>query len=234
MAEKKSLTEACSNVFLFLTTFRRNAATSKLSIKDLQQALQREIDSVRQTCEGDLRLRPLFERAHYPLVAMCDQAVLTSTWPQRAGWSLNLLETHYFKSAEGGKRFYKVVEEVLVDPSDAGRELGELLFTCMGLGFQGELQRERKEYERRRQLLFDKARLPALSSEPIAPDCYGRNLVRSMPRLPTVGILRALVVAAAALLLAFLVVWWVTHARNSKTNQILDDVRRESDSAPER
>ncbi|MSP17880.1 MAG: DotU family type IV/VI secretion system protein [Myxococcales bacterium] len=220
---RKTLTEACSNVFLFLTTFRRNAATSKLSIKELQQALLREVDAARTQCEGDLRLRPLFERMHYPLVAMADQVVLTSTWAQRAGWLLNLLETQVFKSAEGGKRFYKIVEEILADPAEQARELAELLFTCMGLGFQGELIRERKEYERRRQLLFDKARLPSISAEPLAPDCYGRNLVRAMPRLPTVGILRALVVAAAALALAFLVVWWVTSNRNSSTIQIINE-----------
>jgi type IV/VI secretion system ImpK/VasF family protein len=219
---RKTLTEACSNVLLFLTTFRRNAATSKLSIKDLQQALLREIDAAHAQCEGDLRLRPLFERMHYPLVAMADQVVLTSTWAQRAGWSLNLLETQVFKSAEGGKRFYKIVEEVLADPTEQARELAELLFTCMGLGFQGELMRERKEYERRRQLLFDKARLPAVSAEPLAPDCYGRNLVRPMPRLPTVGILRMLLVATAALLLAFVIAAFVVSRRNRFADQITD------------
>ncbi len=222
---KKTLTEACSNVLLFLTTFRRNAATSKVSIQELQQALKREVDAARAQCESDLRLRPLFERTHYPLVAMCDQAVLTSTWTQRAGWSVNLLETLYFKSAEGGKRFYRVVEEVLVDPSEQAKEVAELLFTCMGLGFQGELIRERKEFERRRQLLFDKARLPAISAEPLAPDCYGRNLVRPAPRLPTAGILRAMLVAVATLLLAFVIAWSVA----AYHNRFVSDVRLEID-----
>lgn len=217
---RKSLTEACSNVLLFLTTFRRNSATSKLSIKELQQALLREVDAARAQCEGDLRLRPLFERMHYPLVAMADQVVLTSSWAQRTGWSLNLLETQVFKSAEGGKRFYKIVEEVLADPTDQARELAELLFTCMGLGFQGELMRERKEYERRRQLLFDKARLPAASAEALAPDCYGRNCVRPMPRLPTAGILRLALVAAAALLLAFVIAASVAGHRNAFADEI--------------
>jgi type IV/VI secretion system ImpK/VasF family protein len=220
----KSLTEACSNVFLFLTTFRRNSATSKLSIKELQQALQREVEAARAQCEQDLRLRPLFERMHYALVVFADQAVLSSTWPQRPGWSMNLLETQYFKSAEGGKRFYRVVEEVLSDPTEAAKELAELLFTCMALGFQGELQRERKEYERRRQLLFHKARLPAAGGDALAPDCYGRNLIRAMPKLPNTGILRVLLIAAVTLLLAFGIAAAVAKKRNGFADSITDAI----------
>lgn len=221
-AATPTLTEACGNVLLWLTAFRRNSATSKLAPKELQEALERELDAARERCEADLRLRPLFERVHYPLVAMIDQAVLTSAWPHKAVWQVNLLETRRFRTAEAGKRFYSVVEEVLADPRDEAREVAELLFTCMGLGFQGRLIGERKEFERQRRLLFDKARLPPLASEPIAPECYGRNLVRPVARLPTVGVVRMALVAAGVLLLALLAVWITT----GRCQEYVADVER--------
>lgn len=227
MAEARTtLTEACANVFLFLTTFRRNAGSSKLGMKELQEALDREIEAARARCEPDLRLKPLFQRMLYPLATMADQAVLSSSWPHKSTWAVNLLETKLFRCAEGGKRFFKVVEEVLADPSEEARELAELLFTCMGLGFQGQYVKERKEYERHRQLLFDKARLPPLSANPIAPECYGRNLVRPVARLPTVGIVRTALIAGGVLLLALLAVWFVTHERQDYVGEIQRAVGR--------
>lgn len=216
----RTLADVCANLFLFLTTFRRNAATSKLSPKELHDALDREFAAALEASAADARLRPQFERMTYPLVATADQVVLTSQWPHRQQWSVNLLETRRFRSAEGGKRFYKVVEEVLADPSDAAREMAEILFTCMGIGFQGQFARERTEYERHRQLLFDKARLPPLGSQPLAPDCYGRNFVRPVARLPTVGVVRAAMVTIGVVLLAALLVWAVARARQGDLHDL--------------
>ena len=134
-----SLAEACSTFFVYLTSFRRNAATSRLSQEGLRAALKRELERVRTRCEQDRRLHPMFERIWYALVATADQAVLGSDWPGRRGWSMSLLEMDYFQTAEGGRRFFVFVQEVLDDPSESAHELAELLFQCMALGFQGEL-----------------------------------------------------------------------------------------------
>jgi len=204
MATPTTLNEACAPIFLFLTTFRRNAATSKTTIQELKTLLKREFDKVRQSCEREARLLPLYERARYALVATADQVVLSSAWSQRAGWSMSLLETEYFGRAEGGKQFYRDVEEVLGDPSDAGAELAVVLFTCMALGFQGELLGERRELDARRRQLYEKARLPGAMGEHLSPDAYGHNADRSMPTLPTVGIIRMVGITVAALGFALL------------------------------
>lgn len=223
MADAKlTVTAACANVFLFLTTFRRNSATSRLSVKELHAALDVELQAARQRAEAAPGGRALFEQALYPLATTADQVVLTSQWSHKSTWSVNLFETRLFKSAEGGKRFYRIVEEVLADPREEARELAELLFTCMALGFQGQFKSERKEYERHRQLLFDKARLPALGAAPLAPECYGQNLVRPVAKLPTAGVLRMALVAVGVLLLALLAVWFVT----SQRQEFVDDLDR--------
>lgn len=146
---RPTLHQACSPVLLYLATFRRNSATSQLSLHQLQSTLQRELDKVRNQCAEDPVLGPRFEKVFYPLVAAADQVVLSSSWPQRVGWSMSLLETHYFGRAEGGREFYRHVERVLSDPSDEAAEQAEVLFACMALGFQGELLGERTELERR-------------------------------------------------------------------------------------
>ena len=199
-----TMNQACAPLFLYLTTFRRNAAFSTTSIQQLSSSLQREFDKLKTRCERDASLSKLHERVRYALVATADQVVLGSVWPQRAGWSMNLLETHYFGRAEGGKQFYRVVDEVLDDGSDDAAAVAEVLFSCMALGFQGELLGERSELERRRRQLFEKARLPGRMGPSLAPDAYGRNAQKDLTTLPTLGTIRMVGITVGALLFAFL------------------------------
>jgi type IV/VI secretion system ImpK/VasF family protein len=205
MAEKKpTLGEACAPFFLYLVTFRRNAETSALDVDGLHEALQGGIEFVGSSCERDPDLTRQFERIWYALVVTADQIVLSSGWPQRGAWSLRLLESHYFKSFEGGSKFFRIVEEVLNDTGPEAPALAEVLFTCMGLGFQGELMGERRELERLRGRLFEKSRLAAATGTHLTPEAYGRNSPQSLVKLPTIGILRLASVALAAILFALL------------------------------
>ena len=220
----ETLTAACTPVLLSLATFRRNAATTGLSIQAAQNTLRSELDKVRAHCQRDPRLAPLIERAFYPLVAAADQVVLSSNWPQRTAWSMSLLETSYFGSAKGGSDFFRIVEEIKREPTDEAAEIAELLFQCLAMGFQGELRGERRELEARRMELFDKARLSdragAGSHVKLTPDAYDRNSSIVALRLPTASSLRIASVAAAALLFAWGFGWLVT------SMQVKDDVTK--------
>ncbi len=228
MAEKKrTLAETCAPFFLYLATFRRNAETSDLGVETLHEALQGGIDFVGTQCERDPRLSKMFERVWYALVVTADQVVLASSWPHRAGWSMKLLESHYFKTFEGGKRFFQLVAEVLEDTGADAPELAEVLFTCMALGFQGELIGERKELERRRRQLFEKARLPGALGSVLTPEAYGRNSPQNTLKLPAVGILSIVVVALGAVLFSLLAGDVVTRWKNSALTRSIDRVIEE-------
>ncbi|MEM9379937.1 MAG: DotU family type IV/VI secretion system protein [Planctomycetota bacterium] len=202
----ETLSEACAPVLMYLATFRRNAATTGISLQALQNALRAELDKVRVHCERDPRLAPLLHRSFYALVATADQVVLGSAWPERASWSMSLLETSYFGSASGGTTFFAFVEEIKHEPTEAAAEIAGLLFLCMAMGFQGQLRGERRELELRRQELFDKARLGATDSvqdggeRRMTPDAYGRNSTIQGVKLPTVSTLRVAAVALVAII----------------------------------
>ncbi|MEM6672381.1 MAG: DotU family type IV/VI secretion system protein [Planctomycetota bacterium] len=199
-----TLTEACAPVLMELATFRRNAATTGLSLQALQNGLRSQLDRVRAECERDPRLAPMIARAFYSLVATADQVVLSSNWQQRTVWAMNLLETSYFGSAKGGTEFFRFAEEIKREPTDEAAEIAELLFHCMAMGFQGELRGERRELESRRQELFDKARLGDGAdrgeggARKLTPDSYGRNSSRTSVKLPTASTLRLATIAVVA------------------------------------
>lgn len=213
-----NLHAACTPLFLYLTTFRRNAETNSASVEDLRDALVAEFESVERACESDRRLKSQFERVRYALVSAVDQIVLGSNWPNRMAWSMQLLELHYYQTSEGGDRFFQFVDEVLGDPSNDAAEIAQVLFTCVALGFQGALYGDRRELERKRQQLFEKARLNT-GDEKLAPDAYGRNSPRENAKLPTAGMLRFALVALGAILFALLAGDAVTTFKNRKANK---------------
>jgi len=221
---QRNLSEACAPLFLMLSAFRRNAATTSTTIQELKVTLQREFDRVRAECERDPKLHPQFERAFYALVATADQVVLSSAWSQRAGWSMNLLETHYFGRAEGGKEFYRLVDAILDEGGDSAADIAKELFRCMAMGFQGELMGERTELDRRRRQLFEKARLAGSVGETLTPEAYGRNASKDMTKLPTVGILRMIAVTIGALIVFKLGAVVVTSASTGDVRDAVDQV----------
>lgn len=208
MAEqRKTLPEACAPLFLFLSTFWRNSATSKATVPELKQSIKDEFERLRDTCQRDPRLEPLYERVHYALVAAADQIVLSSSWSQRAAWSTQSLEKDVFRKMEGGKRFFRLVEEVLEDSSREATEIAEVLFTCLALGFRGELIGEKRELERCRKQLYSKARLEGALGERLTPEAYGRNAAPRPIKLPTTNTLRLAAVCVASQV--FLLLVWV-------------------------
>lgn len=213
---QETLTEACAPVLLYLATFRRNAATTGLSIQALQNALRVELDKVKSHCERDPRLAPMIERSFYALVATADQVVLGSAWPQRTAWSMSLLETSYFGSARGGSQFFQFIEEIKHEPTEAAAEIAALLFYCLAMGFQGELRGERRQLELRRQEMYDKARLGSGrdsadgAERKLTPAAYGRNSAIRAMRLPTVSTFRVAAVAVVAAVASWLFARYLT------------------------
>ena len=233
MAEKRqTLGEVCAPFFLYLTTFRRNAETSNLDVPGLHEALQGGIEFVGSSCEKDPDLLRQFERIWYALVVTADQVVLQSSWQHRATWSMQLLESHYFQSFEGGAKFYRIAKEVLDDSGPDAPALAEVLFLCMGVGFQGELLGERRELERMRTRLFEKSRLAGQMGGHLTPESYGRNSPLTTVKLPTMGILRLAALGLGAVIFALLAGKFVTSYRNkaldAKIEALIEDVESES------
>lgn len=228
---RRTLPQACSPLFLYLATFWRNSSASKATLAELKQSMRDQLENVRGECQRDPRLAGLYERLHYALVAAADQVVLSSSWPQRASWSTQPLEKDLFKKLEGGKRFFRLVEEVLQDTGEDAVELAECLFTCMALGFRGELLGEKKELERFRRALFEKARLAGALGDRLTPEAYGRNAEVRAVVLPTANVLRLVALSIGALVFMILVWFFVVGWANERTLDKADEAIRAVEAA---
>ena len=207
MAEQRlSLAAATSPLFLYLSTFWRSAASSRATQQEVKEQLLAIFEKIADECRREPRLAPLYERIHYALVAAADQIVLSSTWPERTKWALAPLEKDLFKKLEGGKRFFRLVDEVLQEPTAEAAEIAECLFQCIALGFRGELIGEKRELERMRRSLFEKARLAGALGNRLTPDASDRTVPGRPVTLPTTRTLRLVALAVASLVFLLLTV----------------------------
>ncbi len=121
----------------------------------LHQQLIREIQNfeaqARHLGVGD---EQTLTRARYVLCATLDDIILNTPWGQQAGWSKKTLQGTFFRKEWAGDEFFKLLDKLLADPANH-RDLLELMYLCLALGFKGgyRVYNRQGELEQRRENL---------------------------------------------------------------------------------
>lgn len=77
--------------------------------------------------------------AHYFICATLDDVVLNSPWGSRSSWTRNNMVSTFHIDAEGGDRVLELAESMRKNPAKY-RELLELAYLCLSLGFEGRFR----------------------------------------------------------------------------------------------
>jgi type VI secretion system protein ImpK len=74
--------------------------------------------------------------ARYALCTVIDEAVLATPWGSQSAWPQESLLLIFHKERKGGEKFFEILEQLL---RDAGhhREVLEVYYACLALGFEG-------------------------------------------------------------------------------------------------
>lgn len=77
--------------------------------------------------------------ARYVVCATLDDIVLNTPWGSRSIWATQSLVSNFHKDVSGGDRFYDLLRKTQANPS-RDKDLLELLYLCISLGFEGRLR----------------------------------------------------------------------------------------------
>ena len=83
--------------------------------------------------------RETVRTAHYALCATIDDVVLNTPWGNRSPWAAASMVSGFHNEVTGGERFYRLLEPLMRQPA-ANRDLLELLYLCLSLGFEGQFR----------------------------------------------------------------------------------------------
>jgi type VI secretion system peptidoglycan-associated protein len=90
------------------------------------------------------------------LKAIVDEAVLNTPWGNASVWRGHSLLSTFHNDTRGGEKFFVLLKEAAQDPA-ANRDLLELMYVCLALGFQGRylvIDRGAEQLEELRARLF--------------------------------------------------------------------------------
>jgi type VI secretion system protein ImpK len=74
--------------------------------------------------------------ARYILCTAVDEAVANTPWGAQSGWSQQSLLVHFHNETWGGEKVFQLLARLAQDPA-ANRDLLELLYCVLALGFEG-------------------------------------------------------------------------------------------------
>lgn len=199
--EELRLADICSKLFLFLTTFRRNAGEVEMDADWLRRNLISIIEEQEVLLREQPELKRSYEKARFAIVALADEVALNTNWPGQEDWEDELLEQHFFGTSIAGEEFYVRLQEV--GPEED--QLAEIYFLCLSLGFMGKYRSRPEERQEMQQRLY--GQLPnriTKKSDLLSPGVYDHNVERDMTQLPVVSAARHGVILVGAILLALM------------------------------
>ncbi len=130
-----NLTDTCSNLFLYLVTFRRQVRkgmTPEMAV--VRRQLLDIFEEQKQMVGGDANLEKLYERVKYVLVVLADEILINSNWAYSSAWEDEILEWEYFKTRIAGEEFFNLLES----EGEKDEDLAEIYYTALSLGFVGQ------------------------------------------------------------------------------------------------
>ena len=118
-------------------------ATQLKSIRDygdpdlLRQRISGIFETADRKAQGAGIPKEVMDRAKYAIVALLDEIILSSPWPQKDQWSARPLQYDFFKEHMAGVEFFNRLE-VLRRTSATNQEILEVYYLCLISGFEGQ------------------------------------------------------------------------------------------------
>jgi type VI secretion system protein ImpK len=158
-----------------------------------------------------------YRQALFAVLSWVDEIIQTSAWPYRNEWRHLMLSS--FQTLNAGKEFFARLEQIAPD----ARDVKEIYFLCLSLGFEGQYGLTDKPevlQEYRRRLYQDVAGPAETRTERIFPEAYttARPVLRARRRVALLWF--AIVVLVPAVL--FGIYWYLLHRQTVYVLERLD------------
>ncbi len=209
-----TLEELTAKLFLYLTTFRRNAGRLPMELASVRTRLLEIFDEQESESRRHPELTAPYERIRYALVVTADEVILDSEWEYSAQWSGQLLEMHYFSSNVAATKFFEQLEAYAYEDP----EVAQAYYQCIALGFQGKFRGQSDALRQLRATLARKLPDRVLQkTDKLCSDAYNHTVERNPTTSIGVNFMRLSIVFVA--ILAFLFVL-AAILYNQKTDRV--------------
>ncbi len=192
---------------LFNLMLRLKNTLAHPDIEGLRNQVIAQVNAFRGTLERTGIAHKTVEVASYVMCTALDDVVLNDTaWGSTSLWRQQSLLVTFHKDFRGGEEFFRLLDNLLREPA-VNRDLLELMYLCLALGFQGRYRRQHAKLDEVREQLFNTLQALHRQEEPdLSPHWQGvvnkpNTLFRYVPLWVVAAVAGALLVTIYSIFL---------------------------------
>jgi type VI secretion system protein ImpK len=213
-AERPALRDLFTDLMAYGLFFQASCGEQPPPLGEVRDRTTALIEEQEKRARAGEAVWETYQEARFAVLAWLDELILTSPWPHRGQWQHLMLRL--YGTLNAGKEFFDRLERI---PA-AAREVREMYYLCLALGFQGKYalaDSPQALAQLRRTLYHELAGAPneLRPSEPrLFPEAY-RKPSGNGPRLPRIHPLWFGLAVLVPVLL-FGIYFWLLRAETSR------------------
>ncbi len=202
------LTDCFMEAIAYVAYFTKTVAMKQPSYEQVKATILRLMAKSEQCVAKGLFPREDYDQARFMVCAWIDEAILASGWQHRGLWQREQLQRLYYGTVEAGEEVFERLNSIGFHQ----RDVREVYYLCLSLGFKGRFVKPEDEYlleqlrtSNLKLLLGSSVGIPSLERADLFPESYPIETVETgvRKRFP-VSLVTLVVFAAPVLLFALL------------------------------
>jgi type VI secretion system protein ImpK len=126
----------------YVAYFKKTVSTKQPPFEQVKADITRLLTQSESCLNKGLYPQADFDQARFAICAWVDEVMLGSAWAQKGQWQRELLQRIYYNTAEAGEEFFERLNNVGLHQ----RDVREVYYLCLALGFMGRYGRKGDEF----------------------------------------------------------------------------------------
>ena len=193
----------------YVTYLIKSAETKQPFYEEVKSNIRRLLTESETFVSRGLFTKDDYDQACFAICAWVDEAILYSTWNQKSFWLKEQLQRLHYNTTDAGEEFFDRLGAIGLHQ----REVREVYYLCLALGFTGRYCQKNDEYQLEqiktsnlKLLLGSSVGLPSLERADLFPEAYPNGTTKIGKHVNWVGsrLVTAICLAGPVLLFCIL------------------------------
>lgn len=174
------LTDHFMELIAYIIYFARTASVKQPPYEQVRADVQRLLGKSEEAFTKGFFNKEVYDQARFMVCAWVDEAILASGWQYRGHWQREQLQRLYYNTTEAGEEVFDRLNMLSFEQ----KEVREVYYLCLALGFKGKFIHQQDEYlldqvktSNLKLLLGSSMGVPTLDRADLFPEAYPANPV---------------------------------------------------------
>jgi type VI secretion system protein ImpK len=169
------LTDCFIELVAYAAYFLKTVAKKQPPFDQVKADIQRLISKSQESLNNGAFSQEDYDLARFAIFAWIDEAILNSSWKEKHLWQGEQLQRFYYQTADAGEIFFERLNTL----GPHQRDVREVYYLCLAIGFMGRYCHEGDEYlleqlktSNLKLLTGSSVGLPSLEKGELFPEAY--------------------------------------------------------------